>query len=151
MLAAETKRVSPELEKARVRTGMFASCPEHGFNGAFEIQVNGEMLRIIASDGLGWQHVSVSKSGSTKCPNWEHMCRVKELFWGDDEWVMQFHPPKKDYVNNHPGCLHLWRPTQERMPVPDAILVGHKSKTPDDIKRMGAVEVMRTYRRVNAA
>jgi hypothetical protein len=37
------------------------------------------------------------------------MCLVKELFWSDDECVVQFHPPKQNYINQHPGVLHLWR------------------------------------------
>ena len=57
---------------------------------------------------------------------------MKDLFWGDDEWVVEFHPAAKDYVNNHPGCLHLWRPTEAIMPIPPAIFVG--------IKELGTVD-----------
>lgn len=65
-------------------------------------------LRIIVSDGMGWDHVSVSLA--TRCPTWEEMAAVKELVFRDDEVVMQLHPAKKDHVNYHPFCLHLWRP-----------------------------------------
>lgn len=62
---------------------------------------------VIFSWGGGWEHVSVSYPN--RCPTWEEMCRVKNMFWNDDECVVQYHPPKSDYVNNHPYCLHLWR------------------------------------------
>lgn len=88
------------------------------FNGAFLI---GD-LRIICSDGLGWEHVSVSLADRT--PTWEEMCYVKDLFWDEHEWVVQYHPPKSLYVNNHPFCLHLWRPTTCIIPAPLTILVG---------------------------
>ena len=37
------------------------------------------------------------------------MCKVKDLFWGEEETVLQFHPRKSEYVNAHPRCLHLWK------------------------------------------
>ena len=70
-------------------------------------------LRIISSGnpegtvGEGWEHVSVSCSG--RCPTWDEMQTVKEMFWRDTETVVQFHPRKEAYVNRHPFCLHLWR------------------------------------------
>jgi len=64
-------------------------------------------LRIIASDGYGWDHVSVSLAD--RCPTWDEMQRVKQLFWGDDETVVQYHPRADAYHNEHPYCLHLWK------------------------------------------
>lgn len=55
------------------------------------------------------------------------MCQIKELFFLDGETAMQLHPPEADYVNNHPYCLHLWRPHSETIPRPPSILVGIKS------------------------
>jgi len=138
------------VEKGRVTTGMFASSEIDGFNGFFEIQVNGEMLRIIASDGLGWQHVSVSKPyNRNKPPNWEQMCRVKELFFGDNIWVVQFHPAKQEYVNNHPGCLHLWRPTNVELPIPPHELVGLKGVTPEEMQAIPRVKQLSIYAAAN--
>lgn len=62
---------------------------------------------VVFSWGQGWEHVSVSYSN--RCPTWEEMCRVKEIFWYDSECAVQYHPPKSEYINNHPYCLHLWR------------------------------------------
>ncbi len=81
-------------------------------------------LNIIASWGGGWDHVSVSLASSRSCPYWEEMKFVKDLFWGPDEVVMQLHPKEADYVNNHPGCLHLWRPFGQEIPTPPAWMVG---------------------------
>lgn len=138
------------LESHRVKNGRFGSSEADGFNGFFELQVNGEALRVIASDGAGWQHVSVSKALSNKVPNWEHMSRIKELFWGDDVWVVQFHPAKKDYVNNHPGCLHLWRPTLDKLPTPPPELTGWKEKTPEDVNAMSPAQRLAIYEKANA-
>lgn len=63
--------------------------------------------RVVFSWGGGWEHVSVSFPN--RCPTWEEMCKVKDIFWYDSECVAQFHPPKSEYVNNHLYCLHLWR------------------------------------------
>lgn len=96
-----------------------------GNNGAFHVPCNGITLRVIASDGGGWEHVSVSLPDRT--PTWEEMCHVKQLFWHDGEVVIQYHPSKDDYVNCHQYCLHLWRPTSEVIPVPDPLMIGPKS------------------------
>lgn len=64
-------------------------------------------VTIIASWSGGWEHVSVGMKH--RCPTWEEMCIVKNLFWDENECVVQFHPPKKDYVNCHPYVLHLWK------------------------------------------
>lgn len=96
-------------------------------NGVFHVPVIDEvhMLKIIASKGMGWDHVSVSLPN--RCPTWPHMAMVKNLFFEDEETVIQIHPPKSEYVNYHPYCLHLWRPLNEIQPSPPSILVGPKS------------------------
>lgn len=108
----------------RKRTGPLASDDSIGNAGAFFIP-NGPgktPLAVIASDGEGWEHVSVSLP--TRCPTWEEMCRVKALFWDAEDCVVQFHPPESGYVNNHPYCLHLWRPTRADFPRPPPEFVG---------------------------
>lgn len=86
----------------------------------------GRMLRIVACDAefTGWEHVSVSIADQpTRCPSWEEMCLVKALFWEPEDCVVQFHPPQSEYVNNHAGCLHLWRHVDGHV-TPPRILVG---------------------------
>jgi len=122
-------KFSPKLEEYRVRTGHYASCSGDDF-GAFEILgPHGRILRVIASSGdaslgVDWEHVSVSLSN--RCPNWIEMCFVKSLFWDEEETVMQLHPPKSKWINNHPRCLHMWRPTKQEIPLPPDETVGDK-------------------------
>lgn len=59
-------------------------------------------------------------------PSWDDMCMIKDIFFKDDECAVQYHPPKSEYVNNMPNCLHLWRPLEATMPMPRSILVGIK-------------------------
>ena len=54
------------------------------------------------------------------------MAAIKDVFWGEEETCMQLHPPKSQYVNNHPYCLHIWKPINETIPTPPSILVGLK-------------------------
>jgi hypothetical protein len=113
--------------KFRVRAGRLASNDDIGNNGAFEVKLrHGQTVFVIASDGLGWEHVSVSRRD--RCPTWDEMCQIKALFWGEDDCVVQYHPPRSEYVNNHPNCLHLWRPTGAAMPMPDSLLIGIKEE-----------------------
>ena len=82
-------------------------------------------LKVIASNGMvsetedtGWEHVSVSRLAGPDTPSWEEMSMVKSLFWDDADWCIQFHPAKEDYVNVHPGVLHIWRWKQGEFPLP---------------------------------
>lgn len=120
-----------KLERGRIRGGRMGSTADEGMAGAFFVQgPRGAQLVIISSGGdteFGWEHVSVSLEHRT--PNWAEMCFVKELFWDDDEAVMQLHPAKANYVNYHPFCLHLWRPLKATIPLPPPILVGPSGPT----------------------
>lgn len=78
-------------------------------------------LRIIATDHGGWDHVSVSLEN--RCPNWQEMCTVKDVFFLPEEMVVQYHPAEEEYVNVHPYCLHLWRPQHGEIPKPPKHLV----------------------------
>lgn len=73
-------------------------------------------LRIIASWGMGWDHVSVSRED--RCPRWDEMEYVRTLFFDENEWVMQLSAPRNKHINIHTKCLHLWRPQNELIPVP---------------------------------
>lgn len=112
--------------KFRIRNGMMGTTDESGNNGMFQIPkgIDGKYFAVIASDGEGWEHVSVSLPSRT--PIWEEMCMIKNLFWGEGDVVVQFHPAKKDYINNHSNCLHLWRSDRVIIETPPSILVGVK-------------------------
>lgn len=96
-------------------------CLGDEFNGAFKINYQGTYFRVIASNGGGWEHVSVSHDN--RVPSWEVMCKIKDMFFEEDEVVMQLHPKKEDYVNIHNNCLHLWRPIKEEIPTPPKFMV----------------------------
>lgn len=109
------------LESARIKIGSMASDASFGNNGAFRIWRSGVEIHIIASDQDGWEHVSVSCEN--RCPTWEEMDYVKNLFWYETETVMQLHVPKTEHINRHNYCLHLWRPINKTIPKPPAIMV----------------------------
>jgi hypothetical protein len=85
---------------------------------------------VIADDGsdldTGWEHVSVHKiyDWNRYIPTWIEMCFIKDMFWDEEDCVIQFHPKKSEYVNNMDTVLHLWRPTNIEIPRPPKILVG---------------------------
>ena len=125
-------RFSERLEKFRIRSGSYATSTGDDY-GAFIVPgpFNCD-LRVIASPGdanenIPWEHVSVSLPN--RCPNWPEMCFVKDLFWDEEEPVMQLHPARSHWINNHPFCLHLWRPTNAAIPLPPDIAVGVKIST----------------------
>jgi hypothetical protein len=95
-------------------------------NGAFRIKLPHSILtfKVIASNGHGWEHVSVSTP--ERIPKWAEMQAIKEMFFEDHEVVMQLHPRKEDYVNMHPHCLHMWRPIGVEIPTPPSWMVGLK-------------------------
>jgi hypothetical protein len=114
-------------ETNRVTTGIFSSDKSFGNNGVFKFDYEDKIIYCIASDGSGWEHVSISIRGDKiEIPSWNIMNWIKNIFWGEDDIVIQIHPAKKDYINNHVGVLHLWRPIDKEIPVPDTILIGFK-------------------------
>lgn len=96
-----------------------------GGNGCFKVYVQGKSFFVMASNHYGWEHVSVSPGNPKRntCPTWDEMCAIKDMFFDEEEAVMQLHPPKSEYVNRHPNCLHLWRPTATSIPRPPEIFV----------------------------
>lgn len=113
----------------RLRTGQFASDETDGNNGVFIIPLGNKLIaQVMASDGYDWDHVSVTiqYKGKNIMPTWDQMCLIKDMFWDESEAVFQIHPPKSEYVNNHPYCLHMWRPQKQVIELPNSILVGLK-------------------------
>lgn len=120
-------------EKFRVKRGVMSSDSSFGNNGQFIIphpKIKDYFFITIASDGNGWEHVSVSiyskRIKVDRCPTWEEMCFLKGLFWDKEDVVMQLHPAESEYVNNSKNCLHLWRPVGIEIPTPNSYLVGIK-------------------------
>ena len=82
-------------------------------NGRFNYHVIASIDNTV--HGLT-DHVSVSlltvdeEHMIERCPKWNEMCFIKDLFFEDEEEVYQIHPKKSEYVNLHPYTLHMWRP-----------------------------------------
>ena len=97
------------IEQYRNQNNPIGKSP-HGVNyGWFTIHRVSGTLQVMSS-GSGnseWEHVSVSLRD--RCPTWEEMCFVKNLFWHEEETVIQFHPKITKYVNKCKTCLHLWK------------------------------------------
>lgn len=98
-----------------------------------EIHIGGWRGSVIFTTGCGWEHCSVSPYAKRIMPSWDDMVAIKDIFWKDDESVIQIHPPKDQYVNNMPNCLHLWRCTYQSMTLPPSVLVGlRKGQTKEE-------------------
>jgi len=81
-------------EKYRLKTGPMRSDESYGNNGQFivnNIKIKSNIL-CQASDGFEWEHVSASIIN--RCPTWNEMCFIKDLFWDDEDCIIQYHPPK---------------------------------------------------------
>jgi hypothetical protein len=121
-------------ETCRILNGPMASNSSYGNNGSFDLPSpeSGWRLAVVASDGKGWEHVSVhayysqGRRVKMRVPNWREMCYVKSLFWDEEDTVMQLHPKRSEYVNTHPNVLHLWRSMREKIPEPPSWMVGMK-------------------------
>jgi hypothetical protein len=111
-----------KFRRKSYKKGKLASTYAMGNNGTFLFLYQSFTPRVIASDGQGWEHVSVSLPN--RCPNWREMCFVKDVFWDAEDLMMQYHPAKSEYVNLHDNCLYLWRPAGVEIPTPPKELVG---------------------------
>lgn len=94
--------------------GMFV-VPAHKAPGKRSLKI----VATAAHQEQEWDHASVSLGVNAKSqPTWPEMCFVKDLFWAEEDWVIQYHPAKSAYVNCHASTLHLWRPTKSTLPTP---------------------------------
>jgi hypothetical protein len=129
-------------EAGRVTDGPMGTKPNAGHYGSFYVPSpeSGWLLALICDDGtdtevaesLGWEHVSVNaiRRKTSRTPTWKEMAFVKDLCWDAEDVVVQYHPPKSEYVNAHPHVLHLWRNRLEPFPRPSPMLVGPLAVTP---------------------
>ncbi len=110
------KSAGQQLEAHRLVHPMMGKSPRGAMYGYF---LFGKMAVISsgeAQEGMTWEHVSVSFPD--RCPTWEEMSMVKDLFWLPSETVIQFHPPKYKHINHHEFCLHLWKNTAQEIELP---------------------------------
>ena len=57
------------------------------YGGHGEIHFHHWTGTVIWSFDGGWDHVSVSPYKKTITPSWDDMCRIKDMFFRDDEAV----------------------------------------------------------------
>ena len=122
------------MEKGRVQSGPLASKAGDRFGAFIICHQDGRRIYMIVDDGSvsEWEHVSITvakkHNGTLKSliPTWDLMAMAKDLFWEEEETVVQFHPPKSQYVNNHEACLHLWKSKRQEYLVPPTELIGVK-------------------------
>jgi len=93
-----------------------ASSDADGFNGHFLVPMEGDLWHVILCDRTGWRRLSVSNAQTKELPGWTVMNRLKDAFFSDTDWVVQFYPPKD--VESPAGCLELWQPLNDPLPLP---------------------------------
>lgn len=75
-------------------------------------------MSIIATaakyNGVQWLHVSFARK--SRMPTYDEMQMVKRDFIGDSRKAIFVLPPRKNYVNIHPNCLHLWCCENDSLP-----------------------------------
>jgi hypothetical protein len=121
-----------ELEQYRVVTAYHGSSAGEARYGTFALPspIDRKRLFVIACGDADWDHVSVSRL--TRIPNWLEMSFIHRQFFKADEVAMQLHVPAKDHVNDHPYCLHLWRPHAVAIPLPPVWMVGGMTREEAD-------------------
>lgn len=94
-------------------------CIDRGIDGGLYKSRDGFTVIVsccIERDGRAWVHLSVSRRD--RVPNWDEMVRIKEIFLGKESLAVQVFPPRSEWVNLHPNCLHLYQCLDE-CPLPD--------------------------------
>jgi len=93
-------------------------------NGGAFFRANIQVLYTVQryDDGRIWIHVSAcGRRGENSwfLPDWEQFKRVKHDFIGEDRWAYQVFSSAKDYINQHPYCLHLYALMDGKPALPD--------------------------------
>lgn len=65
----------------------------------------GECAIIYAKEADRW-HLSISHP--TRLPTYDEVKQARYDFLPDDVYMAMIFPPKSEFVNVHPFCLHLW-------------------------------------------
>lgn len=127
-------RTTDVIEKGRVNdvhNAEFIGQPLGEF--VIKTPFNSHLFLIVQNHDAEWwaanfplpafEHVSVRVTTAERCPTWDEMKFVKDLFFKPEELVIQYHPPAAVYVNNQPHTLHLWRVVDVDIPLPPIICV----------------------------
>lgn len=63
--------------------------------------------RIIVTIDAGKWHLSISHPN--RLPNYNELKEARYKFLPDNIYAAQIFPPKSEFINLHPNCLHLWQ------------------------------------------
>lgn len=119
------RTINEILNNKQLHINFYQSDVEIAFAGEWVDPVDRKKYYIVFTSSFGWEHLSVSTPNKT--PTWDVMCKLKDIFWNEEEVCMQLHPAKSDYVNMHEHCLHIWKPIDKQIPTPPSIMVGFKN------------------------
>lgn len=70
----------------------------------------GELTVFVSIDHGKW-HLSVAHP--SRLPTYEELKRCRYKYTPDKKYMAQIFPPKKEFVNFHPYCLHLWEVAED--------------------------------------
>jgi hypothetical protein len=110
------KTATQQLEAHRRKHPMMGDSPRGSMFGYFQFDKMAVISSGEAHANMPWEHVSVSFKD--RCPTWEEMSFVKDLFWLPTETVIQIHPPRSKHINFHEFCLHLWKNVSQPIQLP---------------------------------
>jgi hypothetical protein len=105
-----------------------ASTDADGWNGHFLVPLDGDIWHIILCDRLGWKSLSIANAQRRELPTQLVVRRIKELFYGDESWVVQFYPPG-NLTNDL--SIDLWESIDEEMPHPKVVYGGEQTTGAD--------------------
>lgn len=106
----------------RVTQGVLATDRGHGNNGAFLIPATGHPAAVIASDQDGWEMVSIAHC--ERPLTLAEVDAIRDLFWSQDDVVIQFHFPHQDRKGQHRYAVKLWRRAGQDAQLPPRHLLG---------------------------
>jgi hypothetical protein len=122
----------PEIAKYRDSAAdlLYETKPgEEGLGGAFLVPHKRLWFRVIASSGYDqkekeWRFDHISISLKNRCPTWDEMEYMKNLFFEPWEVCYQLHVTNENHINVHPYCLHIWRHCDIEVPLPPKEMIG---------------------------
>jgi hypothetical protein len=103
-------------ERWRIKGGV-------GFNGDFLVPMNGELWLVRLSEDDRWRHLSISNMQRKVVPAWAIMRWARDTFFSDEDWCVQYFPPRSEYIYERQWALDIWQPTEEKLPIPHLDLV----------------------------
>ena len=101
-------RPMDEIRKDK-RLAFLTKLPKSHILHGFVKLKNGKEGSFCLSFEDNLEHVSLMAKGN-RIPTWDEMCEMKDIFWEDEEDVIQIHPRKSVYVDIV-NALHLYRPS----------------------------------------